>query len=363
MNKKEISEIKKQLKIENVCISKIAGCYVTADKQILTKISKTFLMLPEEEQFKYLELFKRCLSGRLGKSLVNLEYRTSTDNEKQAQMLQLVKSELGEKEVNVLYESIIDSYNATENYYISIAYGSYDTPQKAADGTRLEDGDTVYNHVIVAICPVKKTKPGLIYDSSRQDIINAGLNMMVSKPDHGFLYPSFAGRNTNIHEALYFSKKPDSLSEGLISEVLGCEFPDNVEIQKEAFATALKEGLAEECTFRTVKTVCEKIRDLNERSVDPYIIDSSNIAGLVQGKMAAAVKDNFDSKVYAENIVSGKSMVIENSYISVKINNEYSSDVNVKTNATGEQELVIRLSEPVTINGLPTVSAQNKGED
>lgn len=359
MNKKEISEIKKQLKIENVCITRIAGCYVTADKQIVAKIFKTFGMLPEEEQFKYLELFKGCLSGKLGKSLVNLEYKTSTDNEKQQMMIQLVKSKLGEKEVDALYQSIIESYNATENYYISIAYGVYDAPQKAADGAKLEDGDTVYEHIIVGICPVKKTKPGLIYDSNRQDIVNAGLDMMVSKPDHGFLYPSFAGRNTDLHEALYFSKKPDGLSEGLISDVLGCEFPDNVEIQKEAFAAALKEGLEEDCTFHTVKTVCEEIRDLSSNSEDPYIIDSSNIAGIIQGKKAEAVKENLDTKIYADNIVSGKNMVIENSYLSVKISNEYSADINVRTNAEGEQELVIRLSDPVTINGLPTVSGEN----
>lgn len=100
---------------------------------------------------------------------------------------------------------------------------------------------------------------------------------------------------------------------------------------------------------------------MNAKSTDPYIIDTSNISGLVQPKKAAAVKENFDTKVYAENIVSGKNMVIENSYMSIKLDNAYSSDINVRTNKDGGQELVIRLSNLVTINGLPTVPVNNQG--
>ncbi len=67
MNKKEISEIKKQLTPANCNITRICGCYVDAEKNKKTELKEAFLSLSEEEMFKYFEIFKKTLSGTLGK--------------------------------------------------------------------------------------------------------------------------------------------------------------------------------------------------------------------------------------------------------------------------------------------------------
>ena len=74
MNKREISEIKKQFKKDNNAITRICGCYVDAEKQIKTTLKEAFFALSEEEIFKYYEIFKKSLSGGIGKNLHNLEY-------------------------------------------------------------------------------------------------------------------------------------------------------------------------------------------------------------------------------------------------------------------------------------------------
>ena len=53
MNKKEISEIKKQLTPANCNITRICGCYVDAEKNKKTELKEAFLSLSEEEMFKY----------------------------------------------------------------------------------------------------------------------------------------------------------------------------------------------------------------------------------------------------------------------------------------------------------------------
>ena len=63
MNKREISEIKKQFKKDNNAITRICGCYVDAEKQIKTTLKEAFFALSEEEIFKYYEIFKKSLSG------------------------------------------------------------------------------------------------------------------------------------------------------------------------------------------------------------------------------------------------------------------------------------------------------------
>ena len=49
MNKKEISEIKKQLTPDNCAITRLCGCYVDGEKNKIAQIKDAFLSLPEEE--------------------------------------------------------------------------------------------------------------------------------------------------------------------------------------------------------------------------------------------------------------------------------------------------------------------------
>ena len=73
MNKKEISEIKKQFSPNNCAITRICGCYVDGEKNKKTELKEAFLSLSEEEMFKYFEIFKKTLSGTIGKNLINMD--------------------------------------------------------------------------------------------------------------------------------------------------------------------------------------------------------------------------------------------------------------------------------------------------
>ena len=69
MNKKEVLEIRKQFTPDNCAITRICGCYVDHEKEKKAELKKAFLSLPEEEAFKYFDIFKHTLSGTLGKSM------------------------------------------------------------------------------------------------------------------------------------------------------------------------------------------------------------------------------------------------------------------------------------------------------
>ena len=47
----------------------------------MTTFSESFLTLPEEEIHKYLEIFRKALSGPLGKNLINMEFPLDTEME------------------------------------------------------------------------------------------------------------------------------------------------------------------------------------------------------------------------------------------------------------------------------------------
>lgn len=67
MNKREVQEIKKQFTPENCTITRIAGCYVDDEKEKKMEDEQAFLSLPEEEMFKYFDIFRKTLSGNIGK--------------------------------------------------------------------------------------------------------------------------------------------------------------------------------------------------------------------------------------------------------------------------------------------------------
>ena len=73
MNKKECNEIKKLFTPANCAISRICGCYVDSEKNKKTELKEAFLSLPEEEAFKYFTIFRKGLSGTIGKNLIKMQ--------------------------------------------------------------------------------------------------------------------------------------------------------------------------------------------------------------------------------------------------------------------------------------------------
>lgn len=58
----------------NCTFTRMCGCYVDADKNIITTLNETFLNLEDAEYFKYLDIAKAVLKGKIGNNLLNLSF-------------------------------------------------------------------------------------------------------------------------------------------------------------------------------------------------------------------------------------------------------------------------------------------------
>ena len=207
MNKKEISEIKKQFTPANCTIDRICGCYVDGDKNKKTEVKEAFLSLSEEEMFKYFDIFKKTLSGTLGKNLMNMEFplEQEADGGTQEFLMRLRASRLTDDALlEAFYDKIIENYDYPENYYIILIHAVYDIPGKASDGTEMFDAsEEIYDHILCSICPVKLSKAGLCYNAETNNIEDRIRDWIVEMPDVGFLFPQFNARSTDIHGMLY----------------------------------------------------------------------------------------------------------------------------------------------------------------
>lgn len=369
MNKKEVLEIRKQFTPENCAITRVCGCYVDHEKEKKMEMKKAFLSLPEEEAFKYFDIFKHTLSGTIGKNLINMEFPLEQEllGGTQEFLLKLRDSKLQDDLLlEEFYDKIIENYIYGENYYIILIHAVYDVPGKSSDGLEMFDAsDTVYEHILCSICPVNLTKAGLSYNAETNNIEDRIRDWFVEAPAKGFLFPAFQDRTTDIHNILYYTKKPEELQPELIANVLGSTIPLTAKDQKITFQAIISDTLGEECDYEVVRNIHDNLNEMIEaakESPEPLELSRPDVkklllrSGVEEEKMETFDED-FEEAVgekktlLATNIASVKTFQIETPDVVVKVNPERSDLVETRE-IDGRRCLVIAIDNHLEVNGI-----------
>lgn len=246
MNKKDVFEIKSRLKKTECTFTKMCGCYVNANKEILVNFNETFLNLKEEEFYKYLEVAKKTLSGTLGNNLIELNFPLEEENVggKQQFLMGLRESKLkNEGLLDTFYQLIIDSYDYAGNYLILVFHDAYDVLTKTTDNSKLDESEEVYEYLLCAICPVTLTKPGLGYLENENRIGPRNRDWVVGAPENGFVFPAFTDRSTDIHSVMFYTKNPKEPHKELMEVALGCPAKATATEQRNTFHTIIKNAI------------------------------------------------------------------------------------------------------------------------
>ncbi|WP_315114191.1 DUF4317 domain-containing protein [Clostridium intestinale] len=246
MRKKDVLELKKRFKKDYCTFTKMCGCYVNGEKNVLLKFRETFLNLEEDEYFKFLEIAKKVLSGTVGNNILELNFPINEEfvNEKQISLMKLKNSKL--KDDNILdefYDSIIDNYDYTGNFLILIFHDAYDVITKTKDNIKIDESEEVYEYVLCAICPVSLSEPGLRYFEEENKIKARIRDWVVEAPTNGFVFPAFIERSTDVNSIMYYTKNPKETHPELMEHALGCYKKQTAAIQKEAFQSIIKDSL------------------------------------------------------------------------------------------------------------------------
>lgn len=369
MNKKETLEIRKQFTNENCAITRICGCYVDAEKQIRTELREAFLSLPEEEIFKYFEIFRKTLSGTIGKNLLNMEFPLAQEmpDGTQAWLLKLRDSRLTDDMLlEEFYEKIIRNYAYGENYYIILIHGAYDIPRKAEDGMEMFDAsDDTYEYLLCSICPVKLSKAGLCYNAEKNSIEDRVRDWLVEAPDAGFLFPAFNDRNTDLHSMLYYTRNPEVLQPAMMEEVFGCQPPLSAKGQKETFQELLTETLGDTCDYETVVNIHENLNELIEEKKDlpePPTLAKPEVKNLLMQSGASEevmehFEEQFDStagektEFLATNLTSTRTLEVKTPDVIVRVSPEKAALVETRV-IDGRSYLLIQIDDQVEVNGV-----------
>lgn len=369
MNKKEISEIKKLFTKERCAINRICGCYVDGDKEKKLSLREAFLSLPEEEMFKYFDIFRKTMSGTLGKNLLNMSFPLEQEmgDGTQKFLLKLRDTELQDEElVEAFYDKIIETYYHPENYFIILIHGSYDIPQRTTDGLEMDDAsDYVYNFILCSICPVKLSKAGLCYNAQTNHIEDRIRDWIVEMPVKGFLFPAFTDRASDVHQILYYTKKPEELQPAFIEHVLGSQIPLTAGDQKTSFQAIVSDTLGNSCDYETVRNIHDNLNEMLEEAKEapePLELSRPDIKRLLEKSGASEEQmETFDrefsdvmgeqTSVLASNIASTRTFQIETPDVIVKVNPDRSDLVETRE-IDGRRCLVIAIDDHLEVNGI-----------
>ena len=369
MNKKEILEIRKQFTPANCAITRICGCYVDHEKNKKLESKDAFLSLPEEEAFKYFDIFKKTLSGTVGKNMLNMEFPIDAEMPGGTQefLLKLRNSKLEDDMLlEEFYDKVIATYEYAENYYIILIHAMYDVPGKTSDDLEMFDAsDEVYEYLLMSICPVSLSKAGLCYNAEDNRIEDRIRDWIVDMPDKGFLFPAFNDRSTDLHSMLYYTKKSSDLQPEMIDQLLGAKMPMSADDQKESFQMLIEDTLGEEGDYETVRNIHETLNDLIEEhkeEPEPLALDMTEMKKVFEQSGVDAEKmENFErnfeenagekATLLASNITETKKFNIETPDVVIKVNPDRADLVETRI-IDGRQCLVIPVDDHIEVNGI-----------
>ena len=378
MDKKAINEIRKLFDKNDCRVDRMYGCYVNEQKERIADLKDSFHSLQDEELFKYCEIFKKAVSGKIGRTLFNMEFPLSEEKEggHQPELYELLKSGLKDEEmVDRFFDRIISVYRCPEKYLILLVHGVYDIPGRTSDGIGMYDASTdVYEFMELSICPVKLLRDGLCYDAGEKAFFSRTEDWAVQKPEVGLLYPAFNERSTDIHAALWYAKNDACRHEELTEELLGFDPPRGQSSERDLFREVIEVSLGGEYDYDSVVKINDAVNRMVEDGKDAgetVMLDRHDIRRVLYDCAEEAEESpekiektlgRFDEaydhligdeepRLLAENVAEPKKLSIRNDTLKLEVLTEAAELIETKV-IDGQEFLLIPVTEDLTVNGI-----------
>ncbi len=371
MNSKEIGEIRRHIRRDRSNISQLFGCYVNANKEIISEFRLSTGLMSENEGEKYFNLLRRSLSGSIGKNLIDISFQTAqvAAGEEHKLLMDLRGCALKEDALREqFYRKVLESVPLQDSYLILLGCDSYDVPFRSKDGsTNSGESDETYTFILCAVCPVKQTTPMLQYVPEEKQFHDSGIINAVCAPELGFLFPAFDNRATNIYNALYYTRSAKENHQEFVDAVFRTPIPQPAAQQKKSFEALLGSALDEQCSLEVVQTVhdqlCQRIELHRESKVpEPLLVtkedvkDALKTCGVSEGHIAKFGIDydeifGFEAELHPKNIIDSNRFEIRTPDVSIRVSPDKADLIETRV-IGGVKYILICADEDVEVNGV-----------
>ena len=372
MNQKELNELRRRFRLDKNNFSRVYGCYVNSNKEIIAWVDTSMGLMRQEEQEMYLGLLKKSLSGTLGKNLIDVVFSTQqvADSDEHRLLQTLRQTELKDPASReTLCRQIIDCIDMGEtNYLILLAADAYDVPHRSKDDEIQADASSeVFKYFVCSICPVKAPTLELRYDLDQSEFHSSSTGYIATSPELGFLYPAFDNRTANIYNVLFYSKNAAEIHQEVIDALFHVQPPMPADEQRDTFGGVLRNALDEECSLAVVQQVRQELKDRIDawqetKSDDPLVVSGDELKDVLEScgvsedkrmQFGAQFDESFGggAVLNPRNLIDVKKCVLKTPDVSITVNPERPDLVETRT-IGGVRYLLIKADEGVELNGI-----------
>lgn len=379
MNQRDTAELKRRLNPEKRNPSVICGCYTDHIGNPISFFEMPIYMLREQENEKYMEIFRKVLSGQIGQNLSPVAFPPENDD----LLLRVRNSAL--KDETVLREffdrliagiraehpdmqSVEDAQNA-DNWLILVLYDDMDVRQRVPnEEVDHENSDRAFSYFLCAVCPVKQEKPALRYVPSESLFRDRVPEWLAGAPALGFLFPLYEGGAADVNAMLFFTKEKKDAHEAFLKAAFNVEAVMPAAEQTDNFQALLAQALGTECSLNVVQEMHEAVSELIEeqqkdKDAEPLMLSKQDVARVlteagVSEERTEAFRQGFDATFGANaalpavNIVAPKQFKVDLPSVSIKVDPKQADLLETRV-IDGRSYLLIPIEGDIAVNGQP----------
>ncbi len=369
MTERELREIKRRFRPERSNISKIVGCFVNENKQIIYRINQPVEFAESELSERLLTSMKKVLSGSLGTNLTDISFSTKQvlESEEHALLTKLRESHLSDSDaLEKFYANVIESIKIEGNYVILLANDIYDVFEYSKDGENSESSE-VFSYIVCAVCPIKSLPEALTFKEADSLFHPLSLTGVLASAELGFMFPCFDGRRTNIYNALFYSRNLGESYPDFAKKIFSSEPKMPPKAQKAAFAECLSAALGEECSYDVVRALHEEVAAMIEvhketKDPEPLTVTKTTVKDALEKlgveeekieKLGESFEESFgkNAELSPKNILSPKKLELQTPDIKIKVSSDRGDLVSTKV-INGTKYVMIKVEGSVEVNGI-----------
>lgn len=380
MNKKEISHIRRQLKLENehLKINNIFTVYVQKETgDIYHHEMNTFNLLEKETQELFLNNFKKVLTGTVGAKLFTLKFKRETDIANTAQDTLydgLETDDLAEWQ-NKMLEIVEKIY--TDKVYefdtvVTFIKGEYSIPVHKRSVESNEGGnDNVYFNEFILASVNKTDQPETSFtfdyiEKAFKASHNVDPIINLEKPLTGFLFPAFHDYTSDVNHVLYSAPKANEPDEMFTSSILECDVVMSAAENKDSFELVVNKLTDDKVNATMLSNIYEEIDHIIEESKEDedletpqldyndveHILSASGVENVDTERVKQTFQTIFDDEQHAfeaESLLPNK-VKINTDTTKISIDPKHLKDVKYIT-YEGKRCLLLEIGDDVEIEG------------
>lgn len=386
MNKKEISEIKRNISATNdaMCIKKVANALVWDDGTVKLYQEKNFNNTDEREQQLYCGTAKKVFSGKTGKNLLEYKLADGWDEDDfdsiEGKLYAVSRGNVSDEPLKDYISSVASSLKYPFGYLITALFCTYSVPydKKSVSSKRSNDEDEDYSpeeftFTVFAFSALDHEENRLIFSDDKKDITARSLNDITFKktPFSGFMYPVFNNRSCDVNNVLYYVNNSTEPSKDFVQEIFGCEMTIPPMKQKIKFEEIMLNTFGSSIDFEFLTNMQghlaaqvalnHKDKETATPTTDLSLDDFNKIM-----KQCGAKEEQIETftekyeeafgkteKLSVESIIDENKFVTTSSGLKIDTASENYNNIKIKT-IDGVKCIVIEIDDTVKVNGFVT---------